>query len=138
MVDAPVRRAQLLGTTLPQPERPLALVRLGDRPESGCRCKGSAWRGWSPRRLAAAFAEHTDQASSPIVYAGVGPTRVGRPARVLHAEATWGCVGLDGRSTTFIGGWKRRRRSALVSTNTLESAIAAAAKTGFSRMPKGG
>ncbi|KAG1241065.1 hypothetical protein G6F65_023511 [Rhizopus arrhizus] len=37
-----------------------------------------------------------------------------------------------------IGGWKRRRRSALPSTNTLDSAIAPAANTGDSRTPQPG
>lgn len=44
----------------------------------------------------------------------------------------------DAAGASTIGGWKRRRRSALPSTNTLDSAIAPAANTGDSSTPQTG
>ncbi|VTR28969.1 Uncharacterised protein [Serratia fonticola] len=41
-------------------------------------------------------------------------------------------------ASTVIGAWKRLSRSALPSTKTLESAIAAAAKIGESKVPFNG
>ena len=47
-------------------------------------------------------------------------------------------LAVEGSEARSTGGVKRRRRSAFVSTNTLENPIAAAAKTGESNTPKTG
>ena len=71
-------------------------------------------------------------------FLGAPRKSLGRRDELPPSAVKDGMVAIDQAAASAIGAWKLRKRKALPSTNTLDSAMAPAAKIGDSRTPYAG